>query len=363
MSGYVSPDHCAGCGGPLVAEGSECMGCVRRKRQWEKDRGVDLEEVQRWTDDDVEEDLEPNTKYPETLPGVTAENVLDLKTWVLDRVGGEGIQVAVIRDHLILSIIGSAFAIVGPDGSVRYPGDVEERISTGWYSAPQLIAAEGAMKKLTALLQQLERGHGKAVEPNKRARAIGSRPAMDTRFGEEIEDPDAIPTEEGRQLDRAMDRYETFHAKKPLRLIELEHELPTSWTCVGDALAVMYRTDKWKPDGTDEDYKHLHDKGDDKPYEIRKGVRLYEPSSGGQQLPVSRPRALALLGYCLGLFVRRDDDGEVYESNPRGCYLFSSPSGDLLVLYSPDKQPDGSDGFLAAMAGGNLRVLKDGIDG
>jgi hypothetical protein len=220
---------------------------------------------------------------------------------------------------------------------------------------------------------------GAPLKSNKKARPIGKRPAMDTGFGIEIEDPDTLPTKPGRDLDKAMDRYETFHAKKPLRLIELEHELPDEWVCIGDALSVMYRTDKWKPDGTDEDYKHLHDKGDEKPYDLGKGVRLYEPSSeasrsrvdgdarrapsAGRRLPVARPEALALLGYCLGLFVRRDDDSEVYEVNPRGCYLFSSPSGNMLALYSPDEQPDGSSGFLAVMAGGNLRVLKDGIDG
>ena len=201
-----------------------------------------------------------------------------------------------------------------------------------------------------------------SLRQNKKARSIGRRSAMDTRFGEDIEDPDALPVESGRQLDKAMNRYETFHAKKPMRLIELEHELPHEWKLMGDALAVMYRTDKWKKDGTDEDYKHLHDAGDDKPYPVNRGVRFYEPASSGQKLPVARPSALALLGYCLGAFVRQDD-GETYETNPRGCYLFSSPSGDLLLIYSPDKQPDGSSGFLAAMAGANLRVLKDGIDG
>lgn len=203
---------------------------------------------------------------------------------------------------------------------------------------------------------------GDDLAPNKRARAIGNRPAMDTSFGDEIEDPEAIPAKAGRHLDKAMDRYETFHAKKPLRLIELEHELPESWGHMGDALSVMYRTDKWKADGTDEDYKHLHDAGDDKPYLVNKGVKFYEPKRGGQRLPVARPHAIALLGYCLGAFVRQGD-GEIYETNPRGCYLFSSPLGDLLLIYSPDKQPDGSSGFLAAMSGGKLCVLKDGIDG
>lgn len=205
------------------------------------------------------------------------------------------------------------------------------------------------------------------IQNRAKARAIGDRPSMDTGFfGADLEDEeiDRIGGANGRDIDAAMARYQTFHAKEPIRIAELDHELPTRWKEVGDALAVMYRTDKWKKDGNDEDYKHLHDKGDDKPYDIGKGVRIYEPTrSGGQSLPVSRPQAITLLGYCLGVFVRKDEDGEIYEANPRGCYLFSSPSGDMLAIYSPHEQADGSSGFLAVMAGGNLRVLKDGIDG
>lgn len=218
------------------------------------------------------------------------------------------------------------------------------------------------------------------VRPNKRARPIRG-PAMSNNFGSEVEEPDDINGTHGQHLDKAMDRYETFHKKKPIRVAELAHDLPEKWTAVGDTLAVMYRTDKWKSDGSDIDYKHLHDKNENKPYEVKKGVKFYEPSSeagkskvGGRRssrparpssrgLPVARPKAMTLLGYCLGVFVRRYDDNEVYEVNPRGCYLFSSPSGDMLAMYSPDSQPDGSEGFLAVLSGGNLRVLKDGIDG
>lgn len=207
------------------------------------------------------------------------------------------------------------------------------------------------------------------VEPNRgSARALGNRPSMDTgSFGADLEDDeiDSVGGAEGRDLDAAMSRYKTFHAKDPIRVAELSHDLPARWRVVGDALAVMYRTDKWKKDGVDEDYKHLHDKGDNQPYEELKGVRIYEPvkGGGGTSLPVSRPRAMTLLGYCLGVFVRKDSDGEIYEANPRGTYLFCSPSGDMLALYSPHSQSNGDKGFLAVMAGGNLRVLKDGIDG
>lgn len=219
------------------------------------------------------------------------------------------------------------------------------------------------------------------LSPNRKARPIGNRPSMDTsHFGEDLDDEtlDALGGPRGQHVDAAMKRYSIFHSKEPIRVAELEHDIPTSWVAVGDALAVMYRTDKWKSYGNDEDYKHLHDKSDGVPYEVRRGVRFFEPASevkksklpggariGGraQRLPVAIPKAITLLGYCLGAFVRVDETGEEYEVNPRGCYLYSSPKGDLLLLYSPDVQPDGSSGFLGAMAGGRLRVLKDGIDG
>ena len=121
-----------------------------------------------------------------------------------------------------------------------------------------------------------------SLEPNRASRLRG--PSMETRFGSEV-DPDDVP---GRALDAAMDRYEIFHDKSPIRVAELEHEIPREWVRVGDALAVMYRTDKWKKDGVDEDYKHLHDKSDNKPYEKLKGVRLYEPARSGGALPVAR---------------------------------------------------------------------------
>jgi len=222
--------------------------------------------------------------------------------------------------------------------------------------------------------------------PRRRASSLHGRSSMDTRhMGRDI-DPDRHVGKRGSDLDAAMDRYETFHAKRPLRTVELPHDLPTSVVPVGQVISTMYRTDKWHEDGDDEDYKHVHDNsrgGSDKEYEFGKGVIAYEPAQQASKsvvatdgkrrkakptekpmrLPVHAPGALSLLGYCLGVFVQRFDDEEIYEINPRGCYLFCSPKGDMLALYSPDKQPDGSVGFLMIMAGGGLRVLKDGIDG
>lgn len=205
-------------------------------------------------------------------------------------------------------------------------------------------------------------------------------PAMDTKFGVDI-DPDEIRGHAGRDIDLAMDKYEVFHKKRPLRVVELDADLPRMVVPVGQAISTMYRTDKWKPDGKDEDYKHVHDPEDDGPreeYRLGEGVFLYEPASeakrslfDGEKLPTARAQRLprrpykawALLGYCLGLFVQRLDNETHYSTHPRGTYLFASPDGRMLMLFSPDLQPDGSSGVLAVLAGANLDVIDDGIVG
>lgn len=224
------------------------------------------------------------------------------------------------------------------------------------------------------------------LRPNGRASTLNGRASMDTQdVGRDV-DPDRYTGRRGRALDDAMNRYEVFHAKRPMRVVDLGHELPSQVVPVGQVLSTMYRTDKWHKDGDDEDYKHVHDSSrgaKEKEYEFGRGVIAYEPArearrsvieSGGrrskttviakpERFPVAKPEALTLLGYCLGFFIQRFDDEQVYELNPRGCYLFCSPKGDMLAVYSPKAQPDGSKGFLIIMAGGGLRVLKDGIDG
>lgn len=224
----------------------------------------------------------------------------------------------------------------------------------------------------------------KLTSRSTRGAMIPNKAAMATSFGVDI-DPDKIVGADGRALDDAFDKYETFHDKKVLRAVELNTDLPKELICVGDCVSVMYRTDKWQKDGDDIDYKHVHDPIEGKEYQPGEGVRLYENAriatpvvkklaknkAGGVVRddlvvhrcgpPVAYPKAIALLGKCLGFFVRRYDDGEIYECNPRNTYLFGSPKGDLLVVYSLDPRPKGA--ILCVMAGGKLRILKDGIDG
>jgi hypothetical protein len=196
---------------------------------------------------------------------------------------------------------------------------------------------------------------------------------MDTRFGRDI-DPDSVTGARGRSLDAAYTLYNVFHKKVPLRVAELEHDFPKSVVHVGDALAVMYRTDKWKEDGVDEDYKHLHDEDEERAYKPGHGVKLYLPTKlvprglGGRSMrpPVQPSQGIALLGKCLGFFARLTATGEIVEIDRlKHSYLFSIPSGKMLAVYAekPEPNQEGARGFLAILAGGKLRVIKDGIDG
>lgn len=206
---------------------------------------------------------------------------------------------------------------------------------------------------------------------------------MDTRDVGDEQDLDSLSEADLRRFDEADKLYQTFHQKQPLRVADLGVDLPEKSTllCVGDALAVMYRTDKWKADGNDEDYKHLHDAGEERPYAPMKGVKLYVPSrlapahmksrvkknfAIAGHFPTAYPESLTLLGKCLGFFLRSYDDGEIYEIDRlKHSYLFASPNGKMLCVFAarPEPTQDGAKGFLCLMTGGKLRVIKDGIDG
>lgn len=198
---------------------------------------------------------------------------------------------------------------------------------------------------------------------------------MGRYFGRTV-DPDRYSGPRGQSLDAALDKYETFHAKHPIDVVDVTHEPPSRLVCIGDAHAVSYKTDKWYKDGSDIDYKHIHGHSETKPYETGKGVLFYENAAladpkdiranGTTRPPRAYPKAWTRLGKFQGADLRRND-GEWQEVDARhsakDCWLLCAPDGKMLAIYSPKPQDDGSEGFLAIMCGGDLRVLKDGIDG
>lgn len=221
---------------------------------------------------------------------------------------------------------GSTPLVIIPNGVERISEDLVA-------SGSEFDDAPETMKMAAAMID------AETLAPNKGV--------MGVRFGREVESS-------GDLVQTATKRYETFHDKEPRRVVRLDasHKIPSKVDLIGDCQSVMYKTDKWYEDGDDVEYKHVHDQG----------VKVFEPHgvqkwAETSKLPVERPKAIVLLGKHLGFFVKRADDGEVYECNPRRTYLFCSPSGDMLLVYSP------REGFVALMAGGRLRVEKDGIDG
>jgi len=168
------------------------------------------------------------------------------------------------------------------------------------------------------------------------------------RFGQDVE------LSSGDEHAKATKRYRTFHTKDPRRIVKLEHQLPAEVGLVGDALSVLYRTDKWHEDGKDTDYKH----------NFETAVKVYEPVGEQPWLgPTERPEydadPIVLLGQCLGFFLRRHDDEEIYETRlptARPTWLFCSANGHQLYVYDPDR------GFRAVFYGGKLSVKSDGID-
>ncbi|NJN64477.1 MAG: hypothetical protein HC882_06080 [Acidobacteria bacterium] len=199
--------------------------------------------------------------------------------------------------------------------------------------------------------------------------------SMGRVFGTSV-NPDRYSGSRGGALDAAMDRYEVFHDKAPLDVVRVEHDPPRRLVCLGEALSTSYRTDKWYDDGKDVDYKHLHDESEGKRYATGRGVRFYENAdfatredvreNGASKPPMAYPRAWTRLGLFLGCDLQRHD-GEYQEidagKSAKGCWLLSSPEGNMLAIYSPEPQADGSEGFLAILCGGRLRVEEGGIDG
>lgn len=154
----------------------------------------------------------------------------------------------------------------------------------------------------------------------------------------------------------AIRRYKIFHKKDPRGIVKLDG-LPPFVLKLGQCLSVMYETDKWEADGEDTRYKHLHDKR--RGSEVYAYEAAYTDAAGAQDFPVDPPTSaegFARLGKCCGFFVKTDS-GEIREYNPTDTDLFTSPKGNLLGIYHPTQ------GWLAFIAGGKLRVEAPGIDG
>lgn len=167
-----------------------------------------------------------------------------------------------------------------------------------------------------------------------------------------------------RKLDQAVSLYKRFHQLEPRRV----GEFPASFTIpreafyVGEALQVLYRSDKLNPvTSIDEgiiDYFHDHEGG----------VRMYRCDRAGEEdgplkpLPerVWKQEALTELGLrCLG-FSYKNWEGHIVDGRPKGRQpeLYAAPPNGKVLYVVEDKRR-----VVAIMLGGRLKVTRAGIEG
>lgn len=157
-------------------------------------------------------------------------------------------------------------------------------------------------------------------------------------------------------FDRGCRRYNIFHDFDPRKSGPMPSlEIPSVAYCIGDAVDVLYRSDKWHP-GKFENYIHEHDPG----------VKVYVPkqpdaSFTPKRVPafIQRCRTLVLIGECLGFGFEDVEDGEVMEATPGTPrpQLYCTPDSHALLVVHNKRTVD------AIFWGGKLRVTAHGIEG
>ena len=157
---------------------------------------------------------------------------------------------------------------------------------------------------------------------------------------------------------KAVHLYKEFHQFEPRKIgpFPKSFTVPHQAVCVGEALEVLYRSDKLNPTTHEDegmiDYIHEHDPG----------VRAYRTDQGAdgpvRQVPkfIWGSKELVLLGSCLG-YAYLDSEGDEIEAKVRTPYpeLYSIPSGRALLVVQDKKK------VLALIWGGRLGVEDRGI--
>ena len=160
---------------------------------------------------------------------------------------------------------------------------------------------------------------------------------------------------------RAVDKFTEFHDFEPRETGTIPGlKIPSSVKIAGDAVHVMYRSDKWH-EGRSDDYIHEHDRG------VKVGRTGNCPGpSRAVPVEIQRVTTLVRIGRCLGV-AYEDADGNVVEMRPDGSVqLYCSPNGRALFVVDGVRVKNGRASFARPKVemilwGGRLGVEDRGI--
>jgi len=157
---------------------------------------------------------------------------------------------------------------------------------------------------------------------------------------------------------KARKLYEDFHKFPPKKVGEFNpsFEIPREATFVGDAVDVMYRSDKLEP------MTHIDEGWIDYIHEHKSGVKVYrtDQKADGPTRKVPKwiwgTKQLVRLGDSLG-FTYRDHDGYEVEAGVREPLpeLYATPNGKALLIVERKRK------VVALIWGGKLDVEPRGI--
>lgn len=151
-----------------------------------------------------------------------------------------------------------------------------------------------------------------------------------------------------KDLDSGIKLYESFHKFDPRSVGKFAESfyIPKHVHCIGSAVSVSYRSDKW--DGKTKDYIHHHGWG----------VKIYSPRGHTADIAVPKwiteVKTLVKLGQCLGIEFN-DGSKDIVEFEPPRPDLYAIPSGRALLIIESKRRVQ------ILIWGGGLDVRPEGI--
>jgi len=156
---------------------------------------------------------------------------------------------------------------------------------------------------------------------------------------------------------KAASVWKLFHKKaEPRELIDVSFEWPSAWEYAGEAVTTFYDSDKWSKDNKFTKYFHDHEGHN---ISIWHPAGMFDWTKKSPKPPrFTPPAAVAVLGFSLGVDVKRHDTGALkHIFTEREARLVASPDRKLLWIIEP------STGIVAMIAGPGLKVEARGIVG